>query len=69
MSDLFRIYCAKYVFLPGSPTSANEHVPATIEQAKRPGRAESLIPLGIEAYALRQGRARTEFRHGSCNTA
>ena len=47
----------------------HDHVPATVEKTKYLVSGESFIPLAARIYAIQQPRARTEFRHDSCNTA
>ncbi len=46
-----------------------DHVRATVEKTKHPLREIFFIPLFARTYAIQQPRARTEFRHVSCNTA
>ena len=42
---------------------------ATVEKAKRPACEKFFIPCHTRGYASFGPRARTEFRHDSCNTA
>jgi hypothetical protein len=45
------------------------NVCATVEKVKHPARKEIIIPCHTRTYAIFEPRARTEFRHDSCNTA
>jgi hypothetical protein len=48
---------------------ANDHVCATIQKVKHPAGEKFFIRLATRSCAAGPRRARTEFRHDSCNTA
>ena len=48
---------------------SNGSVCATTEKVKHPRREKIFIPCCTTSYAVLERSARTEFRHGSCNTA
>ena len=60
--------CPLWQESPGK-SAGNDHVCATVEKVKHPAGEKFFIPSGKRSYAIFWPRARTEFRHDSCNTA